>query len=95
MNFSLKKFNLWFPLMLLLINLILFSFLIEELVDASSPNYGGGLSLLTPLFGLISFLYIRKTEGEKPSAIWILQGLNWLFMLFPIAIILIFMLAFV
>lgn len=65
MNSSLKKFNLWIPLILLIINLILFSFLIEELVDDSSPKYGGGLSLLTPLFGLISFLYIRKQKERN------------------------------
>ncbi|QHJ69894.1 hypothetical protein [Planococcus halotolerans] len=95
MNFSKKKFNLRFPLILLLINLVLFSFLIEELVDAAPPNYGGGLQLLTPLLGFISFWYIKKTEGEKPSGIWVLQALNWLFILFPIAAILFGMFTFI
>ena len=72
-----------------------FSFLMEELIDASPPNYGGGCQLMTPIFGLLSFLYIQKTEGPKPSSVWILQALNWLFMIFPIAVILIFMLMFI
>lgn len=82
-----KKFNLLIPLLLLVLNIILLSFLIEELIDASEPNYGGLWSLSTPVFGLISFIYIRKFIGKKPVfLIWILQGLNWVFILFPIAI---------
>ncbi|ALS76335.1 hypothetical protein AUC31_14520 [Planococcus rifietoensis] len=90
-----KQFHLSIPLVLLAINLVLFSFLMEELLDASPPNYGGGMQLMTPVFGLVSFLYIRKTEGPKPSGVWILQALNWLFIIFPIAVIFIFMLAFI
>ena len=92
---TLKQFHLAIPLVLLIINLVLFSFLMEELIDASPPNYGGGMQLMTPVFGLVSFLYIRKTEGPKPSSVWILQSLNWLFIVFPIAVIFIFMLAFI
>lgn len=95
MNNKLKQFHLAIPLAFLVINLVLFSFLMEELIDASPPNYGGGMQLMTPVFGLISFLYIRKTEGPKPSGVWILQTLNWLFMIFPIAVIIIFILAFI
>ncbi|MFK8794027.1 hypothetical protein [Planococcus plakortidis] len=92
---TLKQFHLAVPLALLVVNLVLFSFLMEELIDASPPNYGGGYQLMTPVFGLLSFLYIQKTEGPKPSSVWILQALNWLFMIFPIAVILIFMLMFI
>jgi|GEM_PF-6705915 len=95
MKNMLKQFRLAIPLVLLAINLVLFSFLLEELVDASPPNYGGGMQLMTPVFGLVSFLYIRKTQGPKPSGVWILQALNWLFMIFPIAVIFLFMLAFI
>lgn len=95
MNNKLKQFHLAIPLALLVINLVLFSFLMEELIDASPPNYGGGMQLMTPVFGLISFLYIQKTDGPKPSGIWILQALNWLFIIFPIAVFFIFMLAFI
>ncbi|MGM0896983.1 MAG: hypothetical protein ACQEV0_03735 [Bacillota bacterium] len=95
MKNTLKNFHLSIPIALLIINLVLLSFLVEELIDASQPNYGGGLQLMTPVFGLLSFLYIRKTEGPKPSGMWILQALNWLFMIFPIAVIFIFMLAFI
>lgn len=95
MNNKLKQFHLAIPLALLAINLVLFSFLMEELIDASPPNYGGGRQLMTPVFGLISFLSIQKTEGPKPNGIWILQALNWLFIIFPIAVIFIFMLAFI
>ncbi|MFP3323467.1 hypothetical protein R0K05_10170 [Planococcus sp. SIMBA_160] len=92
---TLKQFHLAIPLVLLVINLVLFSFLMEELLDASPPNYGGGFQLMTPVFGLLSFLYIRKTEGPKPSGIWILQAANGLFIIFPIAVIIIFILAFI
>lgn len=92
---TLKQFHLAIPLVLLVINLVLFSFLMEELLDASPPNYGGGFQLMTPVFGLLSFLYIRKTEGLKPSGIWILQAANGLFIIFPIAVIIIFILAFI
>ncbi len=81
-----RNFNLLIPLLLLVLNVILLSFLIEQLIDASEPNYGGGWSLSTPVFGLISFIYIRKfVEIKSNSLKWILQGLNWLFILFPIA----------
>lgn len=95
MRNKLKQFHLAIPLVLLVINLVLFSFLMEELIDASPPNYGGGMQLMTPVFGLISFLYIQKTEGPKPSSLWIFQSLNWLFIVFPIAVMFIFMLAFI
>lgn len=94
MSSSLKKFNLWISMVFLTVNLVLFSFLLEELIDASPPNYGGGFSLLTPLFGLISFLYIRISEGVKPSFVMILQLLNWLFILFPTTVIIISILTF-
>ncbi|KRF67229.1 hypothetical protein ASG99_16500 [Bacillus sp. Soil768D1] len=90
-----KKFKLWIPLLLLFINIILISFLIEELIDASPPNQGD-LAFLTPIIGLISFAYIRKsTDKNYTLLIWILQGLNWLFIVFPIAVIAFFMLAFI
>lgn len=92
---TLKQFHLAIPLVLLVINLVLFSFLMEELLDASPPNYGGGFQLMTPVFGLLSFLYIRKTEGPKPFGIWILQAANGLFIIFPIAVIIIFILVFI
>lgn len=95
MNSKLKQFHLAIPLAFLVINLVLFSFLMEELIDASPPNYGGGMQLTTPVFGLVSFLYIQKTDGPKPSGIWIFQALNWLFIIFPIAVFFIFMLAFI
>lgn len=95
MNSKLKQFHLAIPLALLVINLVLFSFLMEELIDASPPNYGGGMQLMTPVFGLVSFLYIQKMDGPKSSGIWILQALNWLFIIFPIAVFFIFMLAFI
>ncbi|MFD4818180.1 hypothetical protein [Peribacillus butanolivorans] len=90
-----KKFKLWIPLLLLFINIILISFLIEELIDASPPNHGD-LAFSTPIIGLISFAYIRKsTDKNYMLLIWILQGINWLFLVFPIAVIAFFMLAFI
>ncbi|WP_085994132.1 hypothetical protein [Oceanobacillus senegalensis] len=77
------EFKLWIPLLLLVINIILFCFMVEELIDASVPNYGGPFNLLTPLFGLISFFYIRKYTAKKNRfLIWLLQGLNWFFIIF-------------
>ncbi len=90
------KFKLWIPLILLVINIILFSFTVEELIDASMPNYGGPFKLLTPVFGLVSFFYIRKHNAKiNKFLIWLLQGSNCFFIVFPIAIIMIFMLAFI
>lgn len=89
-----KRFKLWIPLLLLLINSILTSFLIEELIDASPPNYGS-LAFLTPIIALISFAYIRKATDKKFTLLrWILQGLNWIFIVLPLAVMVIFMLAF-
>ncbi|RDW17436.1 hypothetical protein [Oceanobacillus chungangensis] len=96
MTQKLSKLKLWIPLLLLLINIILFSFTVEELIDASEPNYGGGFKLLTPVFGLISFFYIRKYLADTNRVlIWVLQGLNWFFIILPVAVIIIFMLAFI
>lgn len=87
MTNKVKRFKLWIPLLLLLINIILTSFLVEELIDASPPNYGD-LAFLTPIIGLISFAYIRtSTEKNYTPLIWILQGLNFFFILLPIAFI--------
>lgn len=90
------KFKLSIPLLLLVLNIILFSFTVEELIDASEPNYGGAFKLMTPVLGLISFFYIKKYQTKKnPFLVWLLQGLNWFFIVSPVAIILIFMLAFI
>ncbi|TMN22245.1 hypothetical protein FH966_04355 [Lentibacillus cibarius] len=90
-----KTFHLWVPLLLLGINIIFLVFIIEELIDASPPNYGG-LGFLMPVIGLISFTYIRNYAKEKPVLlIWILQGLNWFFIFFPVVILIVFILAFI
>ena len=82
-----KKFNIIIPLLLLVLNSIFLSFLIEELIDATEPNYGGGLALTTPVFAFISFTYIRKfAKNNSSSSIRILQGLNLFFILFPVII---------
>lgn len=95
MTNKVKRFKLWILLLLLLINIILISFMVEELIDASPPNHGV-LAFLTPIIGLISFAYIKKsTKKNYTPLIWILQGLNWFFILFPIAVIAFFMLAFI
>lgn len=64
MSNKLNMFKLWIPLSLLLINIILSMFLIEELIDVSPPNHGV-LSFLTPIIGLISFMYIRNSTEKK------------------------------
>ncbi len=81
-----KKVNILIPLFLLVINFIFSAFLIEELIDASEPNYGV-TGLFTPVIGLISFLYIRKVEGKKQNVLFrVLQLFNWIFIIFPIAV---------
>lgn len=85
-DITMKKVNLLIPLFLLVINLIFSAFLIEELIDASEPNYGV-TGLFTPVIGLISFIYIRKLEGKKKIFLLIvLQLFNWIFIIFPIAV---------
>lgn len=89
-----KKINLWIPLLLLLFNIIFTVFLVEELLDATEPNYGY-LGFLTPIVALISFLYIKKFKRDNLSyLVRILQGLNWFFIIFPIAVLMRFVLAF-
>ncbi len=79
-----KRINLWIPLLLLLFNIIFISFLVEELLDASEPNYGF-LGFLTPIIALVSLLYIKKFKRENLSyLVRIIQGLNWVFIIFPI-----------
>ena len=76
------------PLLLLVINSIFTLFLIEELIDATDPNYGA-LGLFTPVIAVISFIYIRKfVERKHTFFVRMLQGLNWIFILFPIIIFL-------
>jgi hypothetical protein len=79
-----KKMNLLIPVFLFVINLIFSAFLIEELIDASDPNYGV-TGFFTPLVGLISFIYIRKLAGKKPLLLRGLQLFNWIFIIFPLA----------
>lgn len=89
-----KNFNLWVPLLLLGVNIFLISFLIEELTDASEPNYGI-LGFLTPLIGLISFFYIKEHRKKETSfLLGILQILNVAFILFPIIVSIVFILSF-
>ncbi|SES28817.1 hypothetical protein [Salipaludibacillus aurantiacus] len=90
-----KKFKIRIPLVLLLFNSIFISFLVEELLDATEPNYGF-LGFLTPLMALISLLYIRKFGRQNASLLKkMLQGLNWFFIIFPIIVIAYIMLSFV
>lgn len=92
---KIKKFHLWIPLFLLGINIIFIAFMTEELIDASPPNYGS-LGFLMPIIGLISFSYIRKFKGKEFIGLKRgLQVLNWIFILFPVIILCIFMLAFI
>lgn len=95
MTEKMKEFHLWIPLFLLSINVTFLAFIIEELIDASSPNYGG-LGFLMPVIGFISLSYIRKFKEKRLAVLkWILQLLNWLFILFPVIILGIFILAFI
>jgi hypothetical protein len=74
------------PLILFVINLIFTAFLIEELIDASDPNYGV-TGFFTPIIGLISFIYIRKLKGKNSILLLrVLQLFNWIFIIFPIAV---------
>lgn len=85
-DMTIKKINLLIPLFLLVINLIFSAFLIEELIDASEPNYGV-TGFFTPIIGLISFIYIRKLAGKKMILLLrVLQLFNWIFIIFPIAV---------
>lgn len=92
MHSTASSYKLWFPLILLMINVIFISLLIEELVDATSPNYGG-FGLLTPFIALISFFFIRKRVEHRNSPLMkILQIINGLFVIFPIGVFVMFIL---
>ncbi|MEC2072693.1 hypothetical protein [Alkalihalophilus marmarensis] len=81
------RFNKWIPITLLTVNLLLLLLLVEELIDATEPNYGVW-SFLMPVFGWISFYYIRITsKGKVHVSLKIMQGLNVFFIVFPLIII--------
>lgn len=83
---TVNKMNLLLPLFLFVINLIFSAFLIEELIDASEPNYGL-MGLLTPITGLISIIYIKKFVRNKRNVlVRVLQVFNWIYILFPIVV---------
>ena len=83
---TVNKMNLLLPLFLFVINLIFSAFLIEELIDASEPNYGI-MGLLTPITGLISIIFIKKSVGNKRNVlVRVLQVFNWIYILFPIVV---------
>ncbi|WP_027964000.1 hypothetical protein [Halalkalibacillus halophilus] len=89
-----QKINIWIQLLLLLFNIIFISFLIEELIDATEPNYGG-LAFFTPIIALISLLYIRNLKSEIRSYLFrSLQVLNWFFIIFPFTVFIVIFLAF-
>ncbi|TMN18795.1 hypothetical protein [Lentibacillus cibarius] len=91
MSNNLKEFHLWIPLLLMGINVISVGFMVEELIDASPPNYGAPLLFLTPIFGLISLSYISHYATKKNTLlIWLLQGLNCFFTIFPLIVLIIF-----
>lgn len=74
------------PLFLFAINLIFSAFLIEEIIDASDPNYGL-TGFFTPIISLVSFIYIRKFVGKNlPFLLRVLQLVNLIFIIFPITV---------
>ncbi|MGJ7921759.1 hypothetical protein [Neobacillus sp. LXY-4] len=85
-NITIKKMNLFFPLLFFVINLIFSAFLIEELFDASDPNYGI-TGFFTPITGLISFIYLKKFAEKKLNVLLrVLQLFNGVFIIFPIVV---------
>ncbi|RDI37926.1 hypothetical protein [Falsibacillus pallidus] len=85
-DITMKKKNILIPLLLFVINLLFSAFLIEELIDASDPNYGVA-GFFTPIIGLMSLIYIRKLEGENLIPLLrFFQICNWMFIIFPIAV---------
>lgn len=91
---STSKIKVWIPVLLLLVNVIFTLFLVEELLDASEPNYGY-LGFLTPIIAVLSFLYINKFIGDNPSYfVRVLKGFNWFFIIFPLLVLVMMILAF-
>lgn len=83
---STKKMNFKIPLFILAINLIFSASLIEELINASDPNYGI-TGFFTPIFSLVSFIYIRKVAGKNLTFLLrVLQLINLIFIIFPIVV---------
>ncbi|MBD7937482.1 MULTISPECIES: hypothetical protein [Cytobacillus] len=73
------------PLLLLLVNIVLISLIIQEFLNG---KVYGILGLLTPILAIISFFYIRNKNSMSPLIIF-LQGLNGFFVLFPIFVLLV------
>ncbi len=85
MEKTVKEFHLSFPIIVLLIN-ICFTFILMKELSAGSALHYGYLSSLTPGFSIASFVYIRKFKHDT-LLIRILQGLNLLFIVIPIVVI--------
>lgn len=87
--------KLLFPILLLGINIIYISFLIKALFDAPAPVLGGFALLVSPLIASISIFYIGRKQFENKSGyvIQILQIINWLFIVFPVAVLILIVLA--
>ena len=91
-----KKLNLWIPLILFLINIVLISNMLVEFMNASPPPNYGAFALLAPIIALGSLLYIREFRERSSSyLIRVLQGFNWFFIIFPVAFFVIFSIAFI
>lgn len=82
-----KAQKMLIPLLLLLVNIVLTSLIIQELLDTTGKVYGI-FGLLTPILAIISFFYIRNKNSMSPLIIF-LQGLNGFFVLFPIIVLLV------
>ncbi|WP_433746688.1 hypothetical protein [Falsibacillus pallidus] len=86
LDITMKKVSILIPLILFAINLLFSAFLIEELIDASDPNYGV-TGFFTPIIGLMSLIYIRKLEGKNRILLLrFFQLFNLVFIIFPIAV---------
>ncbi len=89
-----KEFELWIPLILFLINIVLISYMLVDLMNILPPPNYGAFALLAPIIALGSLLYIREYKEKNTSyLIRILQGFNWFFIIFPVAFFSIFPLA--
>ncbi|GAA5416088.1 hypothetical protein Pryu01_01120 [Paraliobacillus ryukyuensis] len=86
---AINKRKLIIPLSLFVVNVIFFAFFIEETIDASPPNYGS-LGFSCPIIGFISLLYIGITFEKKHWLLRTLQVFNGIFILYPIAEIIYF-----
>jgi hypothetical protein len=92
----LKRKSLSLPIILTVLNVLLIFPLLEELKDASEPNYGYITIFISPVIAIITIVFVIKQlkVGYNKLTLWSIIILNVILFIFPIGIIFLMSLSF-